>query len=101
MLLPDEPTTGLDPRIHIGLWDMIGDLAAAGTDIVLTTQYLDEADHLASRIVIIDRSAGIDLALWLVGRLHYPGKGGIGERAAWFRGSEGNLLAIGRPVRQR
>jgi ABC-2 type transport system ATP-binding protein len=54
VLLLDEPTTGLDPRSRIGLWDIIRDLAAAGTDIVLTTQYLDEADHLAARIVIID-----------------------------------------------
>jgi ABC-2 type transport system ATP-binding protein len=55
VLLLDEPTTGLDPRSRIELRDMIRDLAAAGTDIVLTTQYLDEADHLAARIVIIDR----------------------------------------------
>jgi ABC-2 type transport system ATP-binding protein len=54
VLLLDEPTTGLDPRSRIELWDMIRDLAAAGTDIVLTTQYLDEADRLAARIVIID-----------------------------------------------
>ena len=54
LLLLDEPTTGLDPRSRIELWDAIGDLVAGGTDVLLTTQYLDEADHLASRIVIID-----------------------------------------------
>jgi ABC-2 type transport system ATP-binding protein len=54
LLLLDEPTTGLDPRSRIELWDTIGGLVAAGTDVLLTTQYLDEADHLASRIVIID-----------------------------------------------
>jgi len=54
LLLLDEPTTGLDPRSRIELWDAISGLVAAGTDVLLTTQYLDEADHLASRIVIID-----------------------------------------------
>jgi len=54
LLLLDEPTTGLDPRSRIELWDAIGGLVAAGTDVLLTTQYLDEADHLASRIVIVD-----------------------------------------------
>jgi len=54
LLLLDEPTTGLDPRSRIELWDAIKALGEAGTDIVLTTQYLDEADHLAALIVIID-----------------------------------------------
>ncbi len=54
LLLLDEPTTGLDPRSRIELWDAIHALVEAGTDVLLTTQYLDEADHLASRIVIID-----------------------------------------------
>ena len=54
LLLLDEPTTGLDPRARIDLWDAIRDLVDQGTDVLLTTQYLDEADHLASRIVIID-----------------------------------------------
>jgi ABC-2 type transport system ATP-binding protein len=55
LLVLDEPTTGLDPRSRIELWDAIRTLVAAGTDVLLTTQYLDEADQLASRIVIIDR----------------------------------------------
>jgi ABC-2 type transport system ATP-binding protein len=54
LLLLDEPTTGLDPRSRIELWDAIRALLAAGTDVLLTTQYLDEADQLASRIVIVD-----------------------------------------------
>src|SRR5438132_10981125 len=54
LLLLDEPTTGLDPRSRIELWDVIRSLVAGGTDVLLTTQYLDEADQLASRIAIID-----------------------------------------------
>jgi ABC-2 type transport system ATP-binding protein len=54
LLLLDEPTTGLDPASRIQLWDAIRNLAASGTDVLLTTQYLDEADNLAGRIVIID-----------------------------------------------
>ena len=47
LLLLDEPTTGLDPGSRIGLWEAIRELVAGGTDVVLTTQYLEEADHLA------------------------------------------------------
>ena len=54
LLLLDEPTTGLDPGSRIQLWEAIRGLVATGTDILLTTQYLDEADRLASDIVIID-----------------------------------------------
>jgi ABC-2 type transport system ATP-binding protein len=54
LLLLDEPTTGLDPRSRIELWDAIRRLVQTGTDVLLTTQYLDEADHLASQIVIVD-----------------------------------------------
>jgi ABC-2 type transport system ATP-binding protein len=54
LLLLDEPTTGLDPRSRNELWDAIRTLVAEGTDVLLTTQYLDEADQLASRVVIID-----------------------------------------------
>ncbi|HWD09643.1 MAG TPA: ATP-binding cassette domain-containing protein [Actinomycetota bacterium] len=59
LLLLDEPTTGLDPRARLDLWDAIRDLVTQGTDVVLTTQYLDEADHLAGRIVIIDHGKAI------------------------------------------
>jgi ABC-2 type transport system ATP-binding protein len=54
LLLLDEPTTGLDPRSRIELWDAIRTLVDGGTDVLLTTQYLDEADNLASHVVIID-----------------------------------------------
>ncbi|MEK7153828.1 MAG: ATP-binding cassette domain-containing protein [Patescibacteria group bacterium] len=50
----DEPTTGLDPRSRLTMWDMIKQLAKHGTTILLTTQYMDEADQLADRIVVID-----------------------------------------------
>jgi ABC-2 type transport system ATP-binding protein len=55
LLLLDEPTTGLDPRSRIELWDALRTLVDRGTDVLLTTQYLDEADQLASRIVIVDK----------------------------------------------
>lgn len=50
----DEPTTGLDPRSRLAMWDIIKKLMADGTTILLTTQYLEEADQLADRIVVID-----------------------------------------------
>ncbi len=50
----DEPTTGLDPRSRLAMWEIIKNLMAAGTSILLTTQYLEEADQLADRIVVID-----------------------------------------------
>jgi daunorubicin resistance ABC transporter ATP-binding subunit len=59
VLLLDEPTTGLDPRTRIDLWDSIRSLVANGTDVLLTTQYLEEADQLADHIVIIDRGRAI------------------------------------------
>jgi ABC-2 type transport system ATP-binding protein len=54
VLFLDEPTTGLDPRSRLGMWDIIRSLAADGTTLLLTTQYLDEADELANEIVVID-----------------------------------------------
>ncbi len=59
LLLLDEPTTGLDPRSRIELWDAIRSLVERGTDVLLTTQYLDEADHLATHIVIVDRGRAV------------------------------------------
>lgn len=50
----DEPTTGLDPRSRLAMWAMIRQLVDDGTTILLTTQYMDEADHLANEIVVID-----------------------------------------------
>jgi ABC-2 type transport system ATP-binding protein len=54
VLFLDEPTTGLDPHSRIALWQFIKDLVADGTTLLLTTQYMDEADHLADRIAVID-----------------------------------------------
>jgi ABC-2 type transport system ATP-binding protein len=59
LLLLDEPTTGLDPRSRTELWDTIHTLVAQGTDVLLTTQYMDEADHLASHIVIVDHGRAV------------------------------------------
>jgi ABC-2 type transport system ATP-binding protein len=55
VLFLDEPTTGLDPRSRLGLWAVIEGLVAEGTTVLLTTQYLDEADRLADTIAVIDR----------------------------------------------
>ncbi|MER5501733.1 MULTISPECIES: ATP-binding cassette domain-containing protein [unclassified Streptomyces] len=54
LLFLDEPTTGLDPSSRLALWDMIREQVAAGVTILLTTQYLDEADQLAGRIAVLD-----------------------------------------------
>ncbi|MEY3606149.1 MAG: hypothetical protein RL289_329, partial [Actinomycetota bacterium] len=54
VLFLDEPTTGLDPRSRQGMWEVIEDLIAEGTTVLLTTQYLEEADQLANRIVVLD-----------------------------------------------
>jgi ABC-2 type transport system ATP-binding protein len=51
----DEPTTGLDPRSRLGLWEVIEGLVRNGTTVLLTTQYLDEADKLADSIAVVDR----------------------------------------------
>jgi ABC-2 type transport system ATP-binding protein len=55
VLFLDEPTTGLDPRTRNDLWNSIRDLVSAGTTVLLTTQYMEEAEYLASRIVVIDK----------------------------------------------
>ena len=54
VLFLDEPTTGLDPRGRTGMWDVIAGLVADGTTVLLTTQYLEEADQLANHIVVVD-----------------------------------------------
>jgi ABC-2 type transport system ATP-binding protein len=59
VLFLDEPTTGLDPRSRLALWGTIEDCVAAGTTVLLTTQYLDEADRLADRIAVIDHGVAI------------------------------------------
>ncbi|HEV2114352.1 MAG TPA: ATP-binding cassette domain-containing protein [Terriglobales bacterium] len=54
VLFLDEPTTGLDPRGRLAMWEVISTLAASGTTVLLTTQYLEEADHLADQIAVVD-----------------------------------------------
>jgi ABC-2 type transport system ATP-binding protein len=54
VLFLDEPTTGLDPRSRLGMWEVIGALVADGTTVLLTTQYLEEADQLAHQIAVVD-----------------------------------------------
>ena len=59
MLFLDEPTTGLDPRSRVELWEVLRELVKDGTTLLLTTQYLEEADQLADNIVVIDRGTVI------------------------------------------
>ncbi len=54
ILFLDEPTTGLDPRSRIGIWEVVRELVAGGTTVLLTTQYLEEADQLADTVVVLD-----------------------------------------------
>jgi len=54
LLFLDEPTTGLDPRSRLGMWEVIRDLVREGTTLLLTTQYLEEADELANTIAVVD-----------------------------------------------
>jgi ABC-2 type transport system ATP-binding protein len=61
VLFLDEPTTGLDPRARFGLWDVVEDLVRGGTTLLLTTQYMEEAERLADRIAVIDHGRVIAL----------------------------------------
>src|SRR6266568_3175157 len=59
VLFLDEPTTGLDPHSRLGLWDIIGDRVRQGVTLLLTTQYMEEADQLADSVVVLDRGVAI------------------------------------------
>ncbi len=60
VLFLDEPTTGLDPRARIALWEVVESLNAEGTSVLLTTQYLEEADRLADEIIVLDRGKQVE-----------------------------------------
>jgi ABC-2 type transport system ATP-binding protein len=87
VLFLDEPTTGLDPRSRLGMWDIIRSLVAAGTTTLLTTQYLDEADELADEIVVIDH--GLVIAAGTSEQL----KGRVGGDVLEFTVPDRNRLA--------
>ena len=75
LIFLDEPTTGLDPRTRGQMWDTIRELVTEGSTVLLTTQYLDEADQLADRIAVLDRGLIVaegtpDELKWLVGGGH-------------------------------
>ncbi|MFB4303258.1 ATP-binding cassette domain-containing protein [Actinomadura sp. NTSP31] len=59
VLFLDEPSTGLDPRARAALWDTIAELVAGGSTLLLTTQYMDEADHLADQVLVVDHGRAI------------------------------------------
>jgi ABC-2 type transport system ATP-binding protein len=87
VLFLDEPTTGLDPRSRLGMWEIIRSLVAGGTTTLLTTQYLDEADELADEIVVIDH--GLVIAAGTAEEL----KGRVGGDVLEFTVPDRNRLA--------
>ncbi|MGI8871683.1 MAG: ATP-binding cassette domain-containing protein [Candidatus Limnocylindria bacterium] len=95
ILFLDEPTTGLDPRSRLGMWDLIAELVAGGTTLLLTTQYLEEADRLAHEIIVIDH--GLVIARGTANEL----KGLIGGERLEVTVAEGDDLAVAEQVLSR
>src|ERR1700759_456646 len=95
LIFLDEPTTGLDPRTRGQMWDTIRDLVADGCTVLLTTQYLDEADQLAGRIAVIDR--GCKVAEGTPDEL----KTSVGNSTLQLRLAPGADLESARPIVRR
>ncbi|GAB3572492.1 daunorubicin resistance protein DrrA family ABC transporter ATP-binding protein [Amycolatopsis endophytica] len=95
VLFLDEPTTGLDPRSRNQVWDIVRIIVAQGTTVLLTTQYLDEADHLADRIAVIDH--GKVIAEGTPGQL----KASVGAGSIHVRLREGSQRAQAQQVMAR
>ena len=93
VLFLDEPTTGLDPRGRLALWQALSELAGRGTSLLLTTQYIEEAERIAGRIVIIDHGKVIASGLRALCR-GGPTTRPVLEAAAWLIG----LLAVTVPA---
>ncbi len=96
VLFLDEPTTGLDPRSRHTMWDIVRGIVADGTTVLLTTQYLDEADELADRIAVLDRGTIVaegtpnELKARVSGghlRLQFGDERALNAAAALFKGS--------------
>ena len=86
LLFLDEPTTGFDPEARREFWELIRDLAAAGTTIVLTTHYLDEAEALADRVGVIAGGRLVEVAPptgWATGRRRWPRSPGVPRTGRW------------------
>src|SRR6266542_535754 len=99
VLFLDEPTTGLDPRSRLGIWDIIRSLVADGTTLLLTTQYLDEADELANEIVVIDH--GLVIAAGTSEELKGRVGGDVVEFTVPYRGLIGNATAAITKIMER
>ena len=99
VLFLDEPTSGLDPRSRLGMWDIIRSLVADGTTLLLTTQYLDEADELADEIVVIDH--GLVIAAGRAEELKGRVGGDVIEFTVPDRGRLGDAVAAVAKIGER